>query len=245
MTPPREVLTVSYTHLPKGRYVTLTLEGLASREGDIFARSIQALAAELSLLLKDIPPQGLVLVAGLGNRAITPDAIGPKVHNYTLVTRHLVRQMPETFGAFRPVASPVSYTHLDVYKRQDKVGGKLDQPATDVISVVLGRQVTYRIQQGKGGVWDGVLWGLKIAQKGPQEPGNISRPGVVQHRTDDQLQSIADVDVYKRQISYASMTRCASTTSGVSSPITPSLTGTPPPATAAGGPAPAWIFSRR
>ena len=90
---------------PKGRYVTLTLEGLASREGDIFARSIQALAAELSLLLKDIPPQGLVLVAGLGNRAITPDAIGPKVHNYTLVTRHLVRQMPETFGAFRPVAS--------------------------------------------------------------------------------------------------------------------------------------------
>lgn len=41
----------------------------------------------------------------LGNRAITPDAIGPKVHNYTLVTRHLVRQMPETFGAFRPVAS--------------------------------------------------------------------------------------------------------------------------------------------
>ena len=52
---------------PKGRYVTLTLEGLASREGDIFARSIQALAAELSLLLKDIPPQGLVLVAGLGN----------------------------------------------------------------------------------------------------------------------------------------------------------------------------------
>ena len=90
---------------PKGRYVTLTLEGLASREGDIFARSIQALAAELSLLLKDIPPQGLVLVAGLGNRAITPDAIGPKVHERTLVTRHLVRQMPEHFGSFRPVAS--------------------------------------------------------------------------------------------------------------------------------------------
>ena len=90
---------------PKGRYVTLTLEGLASREGDIFARSIQALAAELSLLLKDIPPQGLVLVAGLGNRAITPDAIGPRVHDCTLVTRHLVGRMPEQFGHLRPVAS--------------------------------------------------------------------------------------------------------------------------------------------
>ena len=48
---------------------------------------------------------GLVLVAGLGNRAITPDAVGPKVHQNTLVTRHLVRQMPEHFGSLRPVAS--------------------------------------------------------------------------------------------------------------------------------------------
>ena len=90
---------------PKGRYVTLTLEGLASREGDIFARSIQALAAELSLLLKDIPPQGLVLVAGLGNRAITPDNIGPKAADQTMVTRHLVERVPEHFGSFRPVAA--------------------------------------------------------------------------------------------------------------------------------------------
>ena len=49
--------------------------------------------------------EGLVLVAGLGNRAITPDAVGPKVHQNVLVTRHLVRQMPEHFGALRPVAS--------------------------------------------------------------------------------------------------------------------------------------------
>lgn len=63
------------------------------------------MAGELSGLLQDIPGEGLVLVAGLGNRAITPDAIGPKVHQSTLVTRHLVRQMPEHFGALRPVAS--------------------------------------------------------------------------------------------------------------------------------------------
>ena len=47
----------------------------------------------------------LGLVVGLGNRAITPDAVGPKVHEYTLVTRHLVRQVPEHFGDLRPVAS--------------------------------------------------------------------------------------------------------------------------------------------
>lgn len=90
---------------PRGSYVTLTLEGLSNREEDIFHRAIRAVAGELAALLKDVPANGLVLVAGLGNRAITPDAIGPKVHQNTLITRHLVRQMPEHFGALRPVAS--------------------------------------------------------------------------------------------------------------------------------------------
>lgn len=90
---------------PRGTYVTLTLEGLASREEGVFQRSVRAVAGELSPLLGEVPEKGLVLVAGLGNRAITPDAIGPKVHENVLITRHLVRQMPEHFGALRPVAS--------------------------------------------------------------------------------------------------------------------------------------------
>ena len=90
---------------PRGTYVTLTLEGVARREEDIFGRAIRTLAAELSPLLGELPADALVLVAGLGNRSITPDAVGPKVHEHTLVTRHLVQQMPETFGALRPVAS--------------------------------------------------------------------------------------------------------------------------------------------
>ncbi len=90
---------------PRGAYVTLTLEGLASREEGIFQRAVRAVAGELSALIREVPPNGLVLVAGLGNRAITPDAVGPKVHENVLITRHLVRQMPEHFGHLRPVAS--------------------------------------------------------------------------------------------------------------------------------------------
>ena len=90
---------------PRGSYVTLTLEGLARREEGIFQRAVQAVAEELAGLIQPIPGEGLVLVAGLGNRFITPDAIGPMVHQNVLVTRHLVRQMPEHFGALRPVAS--------------------------------------------------------------------------------------------------------------------------------------------
>ena len=90
---------------PQGTYVTLTLEGVAGRAEGVFGRAIRAVAGELSQLLEGVDPQGLVLVAGLGNRAITPDAIGPKVHEQIFVTRHLVDRMPEHFGYLRPVAS--------------------------------------------------------------------------------------------------------------------------------------------
>lgn len=90
---------------PVGTYVTLELEGLSRREDGIFNRATEAIAAELGSMLERLAPTGLVLVAGLGNRAITPDAVGPLVHQHTLVTRHLVAQLPEQFGFMRPVAS--------------------------------------------------------------------------------------------------------------------------------------------
>ena len=89
---------------PVGTYVTIGLGGLRRREEDAFGRAARVIAKELEQLL---PPEagGPVLVAGLGNRAITPDAIGPLVVSHILATRHLVKQMPEQFGAFRSVAA--------------------------------------------------------------------------------------------------------------------------------------------
>ena len=89
---------------PVGSYVTVQLEALARREEDAFGRAARAIAAELNGLLK-LPEEATCLVVGLGNRAITPDAIGPGVADHTMVTRHLVEQVPEHFGSFRPVAA--------------------------------------------------------------------------------------------------------------------------------------------
>ena len=89
---------------PIGNYITLTLDGLARREEDAFRRAAFAVADQLHPFFRRIPAQAPVLVACLGNRAITPDAIGPLVHQNTLITRHLVAQSPEHFGSFRPVA---------------------------------------------------------------------------------------------------------------------------------------------
>lgn len=89
---------------PVGQYVTVEMEGLERREHDGFGRGARAIAGELtSLLPKD--KQATVLVVGLGNRAITPDAIGPEVADCTLVTRHLVEQLPDQFGSFRGVSA--------------------------------------------------------------------------------------------------------------------------------------------
>ena len=89
---------------PEGTYITVTLDGLQRREEDAFGRAARAVAHQLRHLLGSLPPEAPVLVAGLGNRAITPDAIGPLVHQHTMVTRHLVEQVPEHFGHLRPVS---------------------------------------------------------------------------------------------------------------------------------------------
>lgn len=86
---------------PVGTYVTVELDGLLRREESGFARAVEAIAGLLTPML---PQQGLALVVGLGNRAMTPDVVGPKAVDYTLVTRHLVEGLPQ-FSHLRPVAA--------------------------------------------------------------------------------------------------------------------------------------------
>ena len=87
---------------PEGTYVTLELDGLLRREEAAFRRAVEAVAGCLRPLL---PQKGPALVIGLGNRAVTPDLIGPLAVDHLLVTRHLVEQVPEHFGDLRPVAA--------------------------------------------------------------------------------------------------------------------------------------------
>lgn len=68
----------------KGRYITLEGESL-SRFTDDYELMAEELAQELSRLV----PNGEVMVVGLGNNDITPDAIGPQTAAKVLSTRHL------------------------------------------------------------------------------------------------------------------------------------------------------------
>lgn len=89
---------------PQGRYLTLELDALIHREEDAFPRACKALSTLLRELLPH-PNDGPVLIAGLGNRMITPDAIGPQTADHVIATRHLVAQSPAIFADWRPVSA--------------------------------------------------------------------------------------------------------------------------------------------
>ena len=77
---------------PVGTYVTMELQRGLLREPAGFNRAAVRLGKELA---KMIPERGPVLVAGLGNAAVTPDAIGPRALDHLVVTRHLGGSFPQ------------------------------------------------------------------------------------------------------------------------------------------------------
>ena len=86
---------------PRGTYLTVDLTTFWQRKPDFFQRAVRAVGTPLKELL---PTEGPVLVVGLGNRAMTPDAVGPLAADHVLVTRHLISAMPRQFSGFRPVS---------------------------------------------------------------------------------------------------------------------------------------------
>lgn len=88
---------------PIGTYVTLDMESFFRRDEDSFSKAVSLLAQYISQLLS-LGENDSVLVAGLGNPSITPDAVGPETARFTLATRHLKQQMPDDFVVFRPVS---------------------------------------------------------------------------------------------------------------------------------------------
>ena len=88
---------------PSWAYVTVDLRPLLSRQEPLLPRAAACLSRELRALLP--PGEGTALVVGLGNSAMTPDAVGTAALEHLLVTRHLLQAMPRQFAGLRPVAS--------------------------------------------------------------------------------------------------------------------------------------------
>ena len=87
---------------PVGTYKTLELEAFSRREPCSFERAARALARQLRRYAQGGKE---FLVVGLGNRAVTPDAVGPETLRNLIVTRHLKKELPAQFGLFGSVSA--------------------------------------------------------------------------------------------------------------------------------------------
>lgn len=91
---------------PVGTYVTIETGKLDDVGGDEYYEASKVIACEIAAMLKPAG-DGLVLVAGLGNAEMTPDALGPRCVSKVLVTRHIAGELTRIKGleSMRAVAA--------------------------------------------------------------------------------------------------------------------------------------------
>ena len=81
---------------PVGTYITVEADSIEDMQGDYEQRYIDKLKWYIRELVPDIRDKS-VFIVGLGNREVTPDALGPKVIDEIFTTRHLIREFGEEF----------------------------------------------------------------------------------------------------------------------------------------------------
>ncbi len=90
---------------PRGRYITVDLRPYFQRRSHYFPRGVRCLRREIMDLLPPMGEKDCVLVAGLGNRSLLCDAVGPLALDSLLVTRHMSDALAPSLQHFAPVAA--------------------------------------------------------------------------------------------------------------------------------------------
>ena len=75
---------------PVGTYITMEAPNMSATDEDYHREISEELAQHLKKLMGN--REQSVLVVGLGNRDVTPDALGPRVVGNIHITRHMIRE---------------------------------------------------------------------------------------------------------------------------------------------------------
>lgn len=75
---------------PVGTYITIEAPNMSASDEDYHREISETLSQQLCRLMGENWKS--VLVVGLGNRDVTPDALGPDVINNLYITRHMIRE---------------------------------------------------------------------------------------------------------------------------------------------------------
>ena len=85
---------VRATGRPKGKYVTIEAAMLSEGDEECCQAVTRELSRELKSFVKAVCDKRIyaALVVGLGNRNVTPDALGPRCVDSLFITRHIVKE---------------------------------------------------------------------------------------------------------------------------------------------------------
>jgi spore protease len=77
---------------PRGTYITIEAAQMIEEDTGYHREISKVLSRELKKFLPENYSNSKILIVGLGNRQVTPDALGPKVIDHLFITRHLIKE---------------------------------------------------------------------------------------------------------------------------------------------------------
>ena len=128
----------------KGEYITVELPTFTDNFQDVDDK-IEVISKQIRFLL---PREGLIFVIGLGNEAITPDALGPKTIKSILATRHITGEIARSTGleALRSVAAiapgVLGQTGIEVREIIQSVVKKINPAALIVVDALASMETS-------------------------------------------------------------------------------------------------------
>lgn len=92
---------------PVGNYITIDIKKLNIITEEEIQKAAESTAKEIKARIDHlVNEKDDILVVGLGNSDVTPDALGPKVVKHIEVTRHIIRYLPQYIDEnARPVSA--------------------------------------------------------------------------------------------------------------------------------------------
>lgn len=120
-----------------GNYLTLEVPGLRKKNTELQEKVVQVLFKELQKMF-NLNGDQTVLVIGLGNWNVTPDALGPRVVQELFVTRHILQLKPELLGdGYRSVcAMSPGVLGITGIETSEIIRGVAEQVRPDVIVAI-------------------------------------------------------------------------------------------------------------
>ena len=124
---------------PQGSYITIEGDELNESDEDIHKDFSVSLADNLRQLIGDCKK---LLVIGLGNRHITPDALGPLVVDNLFITRHLISEGIITDSLELSAISPgvMAQTGIETYEMLSSLCNKIKPDLIIAIDALAARE---------------------------------------------------------------------------------------------------------